>query len=81
MNALLICCSQTMSITVNGYVQHMISYYTMEDVIAGRLRTPSTIPELASLEISPDYLQRENFRFPPMIEIGYDGIARYRCVE
>jgi hypothetical protein len=69
---------QTMSVTVNGYSQHMISYYTMEDVIAGKLRTPSTIPELASLEISPDYLHKQNFRFPPMVEVGPDGVPRYR---
>jgi hypothetical protein len=72
---------QTMSVTVNGYAQHMISYYTVEDVLAGKLRQPSTIPELASLEISPDYLHKQNFRFPPMIEVGQDGVPRYRWDE
>ncbi|ORX34544.1 Gti1/Pac2 family-domain-containing protein [Kockovaella imperatae] len=71
---------KTMSVTVNGFAQHMISYYTMEDVMSGRLRSPSSIPELASLEISPEYLHKQNFRFPPMIEVGADGIPRYRWV-
>ena len=70
-----------MSVTVNGFAQHMISYYTMEDVVDGRLRSPSTIPELASLEISPEYLHKQNFRFPPMIEVGQDGIPRYRWAQ
>ena len=54
--------SQTMSVTINGFAQHMISYYSVEDVLRGRLRCPSTIPELASLEISAQYLHKQNFR-------------------
>lgn len=69
---------KTMSVTVNGFAQHMISYYSVEDVLHGKLRSPSTVPELAALEISPEYLHKQNFRFPPMIEIGQDGIPRYR---
>ncbi|WVR03339.1 hypothetical protein IAU60_000330 [Kwoniella sp. DSM 27419] len=69
---------KTMSVSVNGYAQHMVSYYTIDDVLTGKLRSPSTIPELASLEISQEYLHKQNFRFPPMIEIGQDGIPRYR---
>jgi len=56
----------------------MVSYYSVEDVLAGKLRSPSTIPELASVEISPEYLHKQNFRFPPMIEVGQDGVPRYR---
>ena len=70
--------NQTMSVTVNGFAQHMISYYSVDDVLAGKLRSPSTIPELAALEISPEYLHKQNFRFPPMIEVGPDGVPRYR---
>lgn len=67
-----------MSVHVNGFAQHMISYYTLDDVLKGKLRTPSSLPELASLEISPDYLSKTNFRFPPQVEVGMDGIPRYR---
>ncbi|CAH1756366.1 11212_t:CDS:2 [Entrophospora sp. SA101] len=63
---------KTMSIMVNGISQHMISYYTKEDVLAGLLKTPSSIPDLAILEIAPEFLQKQNFRVPPMIESTYD---------
>ncbi|KAI9253440.1 Gti1/Pac2 family-domain-containing protein [Phascolomyces articulosus] len=59
---------KTMSIVVNGSPQHLISYYTKEDVLNNRLPTPSSIPELAQLEISPDLLLRQSFRIPPMTE-------------
>ncbi|KAF9916681.1 hypothetical protein FBU30_001203 [Linnemannia zychae] len=63
---------KTMSIVVNGVSQHLISYYSKEDVLAGRLRTPSSVPELASLEISPEFLMKQNFRIPPTVEQSYD---------
>ncbi|WWC57971.1 uncharacterized protein I303_100506 [Kwoniella dejecticola CBS 10117] len=69
---------KTMSVSVNGFNQHMVSYYSLDDVLTGKLRAPSTIPELASLEISQEYLNKSNFRFPPMIERGADGVNRYR---
>ena len=69
---------QTMSVNVNGFAQHMVSYYSVQDVLAGRLRTPSTIPELMALEISPEDLHKQNFRFPPIVEVGPDGVPRYR---
>ncbi|KAI7878073.1 hypothetical protein K492DRAFT_149873, partial [Lichtheimia hyalospora FSU 10163] len=59
---------KTMSVVVNGSAQHLISYYTKEDVLNHRLSTPSSIPELASLEISPELLMRQSFRVPPMAE-------------
>ncbi|KAF8179993.1 hypothetical protein K438DRAFT_1976958 [Mycena galopus ATCC 62051] len=40
----------------------------VSDVEAGRLRAPSTLPELASLDISPALLDRGNFRCPPKLE-------------
>lgn len=68
---------QTMTLTINGFHQHVVSYYTLEDAVAGRLRRPSTIPEFAALEISPEYLNVANFRYPPSIEMGQDGVPRY----
>ncbi|KAL1409616.1 Global transcription regulator sge1 [Vanrija albida] len=68
---------KTMTLTVAGFHQHVVSYYTLEDAVAGRLRRPSTIPEFAALEISPDYLNLGSFRYPPSIEIGQDGVPRY----
>ncbi|KAI9478858.1 MAG: Gti1/Pac2 family-domain-containing protein [Benjaminiella poitrasii] len=63
---------KTMSIMVNGVAQHLISYYLPSDIIANKLRTPSSVPELASLEISPDLLVKQNFRIPPMVEPSFD---------
>ncbi|KAG0167721.1 hypothetical protein DFQ28_006065 [Apophysomyces sp. BC1034] len=59
---------KTISLVVNGMSLHMVSYYQPEDIISRRLRTPSTIPELANLEIAPELLSRQNFRVPPTIE-------------
>ena len=64
--------------TIGDVSQHLISYYKIEDVENGRLRSPSSLPELASLDISPEYLDKTHFRNPPKVEIGADGIARYR---
>lgn len=63
---------KTMSIVVNGVHQHLISYYLPNDIIENKLRTPSSVPELASLEISPDLLVKQNFRIPPMVEPPFD---------
>jgi hypothetical protein len=68
---------QTFSLTIQGVSQHLISYYKPEDVESGRLRSPSSIPELAALEISPEYLEKTHFRIPPRIELGRDGRPRY----
>ena len=44
----------------------------------GRLRSPPSHPELASLTISPEYLDRTLFRNPPIVEISVqDGVPRY----
>jgi hypothetical protein len=69
---------QTMSVNVNGFAQHMVSYYSVADVLNGRLRTPSSISELVSLEISPEYMQKQNFRFPPVFDVGPDGLLQYK---
>ncbi|CAO3615902.1 unnamed protein product [Cunninghamella echinulata] len=61
-----------MSIVVNGVTQHLISYYDPRDVRQHKLRTPSSVPELASLEISPELLVKQNFRIPPMVEPTFD---------
>jgi hypothetical protein len=67
-------------LTIGDVSQHLISYYKIEDVENGRLRSPSSLPELASLDINPEYLDKTHFRNPPKVEIDADGIARY-CGE
>lgn len=55
---------KSMSLIVDGVQQHIISYYSKEDVLSNRLITPSSIVELASLEVSPGLRLRQNFRIP-----------------
>jgi hypothetical protein len=69
--------SQTFSLTIAGVSQHLISYYKPADVESGRLRTPSSVPELAALEIAAEYLDKTHFRIPPRIDVGRDGRMRY----
>ncbi|KAF8603390.1 hypothetical protein BDV93DRAFT_442486 [Ceratobasidium sp. AG-I] len=71
---------KTFSLTINGSAQHLISYYKVVDVEEGRLRTPSSLPELSVLDISPEYLDKTHFRCPPKVETDGDGIPRYRYV-
>ena len=47
---------KTISVSINGVSQHIVSYYSLEDAMSGRLRTPSSVPELASLVIHPDFV-------------------------
>lgn len=56
----------------------MIAYYTIEDVTQGRLRTPSSLPELGILEIDHSFLVPTAFRTPPITETMPDGRLRYR---
>nr|CDI56277.1 conserved hypothetical protein [Melanopsichium pennsylvanicum 4] len=70
-------CKKTISIQVEGSTQHLISYYKIEDVQNGRLTIPSNLPEMFSFSISPIFLNKSNFRYPPVVEIGLDGLPRY----
>lgn len=78
LNSNITCSVQTFSLSIGGVTQHLISYYKIEDVQNGRLRPPSSLPELASLDISPEYLDKTQFRHPPKVEVGADGVPRYR---
>ncbi|EPY53481.1 gluconate transporter inducer Gti1 [Schizosaccharomyces cryophilus OY26] len=59
---------KTISLTIHGQLHHLISYYTAEDVLDGKLKTPSSMPLFRHLPISPDLLESKNFRIPPLIE-------------
>ncbi|KIY65019.1 hypothetical protein CYLTODRAFT_357547, partial [Cylindrobasidium torrendii FP15055 ss-10] len=69
---------KSFSVTINGVPQHLISYYRIPDVLSGRLRTPSSLPELVSLSISDEYLDKVHFRIPPKIELDVNGHRMYR---
>ncbi|CEP19240.1 hypothetical protein [Parasitella parasitica] len=57
---------KSMSLIVDGVQQHIISYYKKEDVLSSRLKTPSSLMELSSLQVSPGLRLRQNFRIPAL---------------
>jgi len=64
---------KTFSLVVDGATYHLISYYNPADVISGTLRTPSSIPHIASLPIGSEFTADESqFRQPPRAE----GLSR-----
>ncbi|KAH9920539.1 Gti1/Pac2 family-domain-containing protein [Epithele typhae] len=46
----------TLSMIIDGSTYHLISYYYPSDVRSGALQTPSSMPHLAGLEVSPAVL-------------------------
>ncbi|KZO91944.1 hypothetical protein CALVIDRAFT_331747 [Calocera viscosa TUFC12733] len=70
---------QTISFCVKGVVSHhIVSYYTLEDIIAGRLIKVSDIPEIRNLEPSAIYMDNlDVLNFPPKTVKTDDGIVRY----
>ncbi|KAJ7590228.1 Gti1/Pac2 family-domain-containing protein [Mycena floridula] len=67
---------KTITVTIDGSDLHLISYYTSEDIRAGRLKKPSSRPDIMSLYMPPHIFRLTNFRVPPKIEIGPDGKPR-----
>ncbi|KAI8070720.1 Gti1/Pac2 family-domain-containing protein [Gongronella butleri] len=55
---------KSMSLVVNGVQQHLVSYYTKEDVLHNIFKTPCDVQQLAAIEISPELIQGQNFRIP-----------------
>ena len=58
---------KTISVEYEGTVHHLVSYYTIDDVMLSRLPTPSQDPRLADLVIGIDLLTRTNFRLHPSV--------------
>jgi Gti1/Pac2 family transcription factor len=61
---------KTMSVEYEGTVHHLVSYYTIDDVMLSRLPQPSQDPRLADLPIGSDLMTRTNFRVHPSSEAG-----------
>lgn len=64
---------KSMSLIVDGVQQHIISYYSKEDVLSKKLRTPSSLVELSSLEVSSGLRLRQNFRIPAFQQNVVEG--------
>jgi hypothetical protein len=67
---------QTYSLIVAGVSQYL-THYKHAHVECGRLRTPPSVLELATLEIVDDYLDNTYFCIPPRTDVGRDGRRWY----
>ncbi|ESK95945.1 hypothetical protein Moror_974 [Moniliophthora roreri MCA 2997] len=67
---------KTITVTIEGSDLHLISYYTSEDIRSGRLKRPSSRPDIMGLYMPPHIFRLTNFRVPPKVEIGPDGKPR-----
>ncbi|KAK1221942.1 hypothetical protein PQX77_015232 [Marasmius sp. AFHP31] len=67
---------KTITVTIDGSDLHLISYYTSEDIRAGKLKRPSSRPDIMGLYMPPHIFRLTNFRVPPKVEIGPDGRPR-----
>ncbi|KAG9252780.1 Gti1/Pac2 family-domain-containing protein, partial [Emericellopsis atlantica] len=53
---------KTISIKYNNINHHLVSYYTIEDALSGKLRRPSTSQEFCGLRIRAELLFQQQFR-------------------
>ncbi|KAF5378982.1 hypothetical protein D9757_009117 [Collybiopsis confluens] len=67
---------KTITVTIDGSDLHLISYYTSEDTRNGRLKRPSSRPDIMGLYMPPHIFRLTNFRVPPKFETGPDGKQR-----
>jgi len=55
---------KTMSVQVHGIHHHLVSYYNIEDVLGGNLRTPKDDPHINGIIPRAELMTRQNFRAP-----------------
>jgi hypothetical protein len=55
---------KTMSVNVNGVRHRLVSYYKEDDVLRGRLETPSLSNELTNIKPRLELTSRQNFQAP-----------------
>ncbi|PBK68261.1 hypothetical protein ARMSODRAFT_888001, partial [Armillaria solidipes] len=59
---------KTITVTIDGSDLHLISYYTTEDIRSGKLKKPSSHPDIMSLHMPPRLFHLTNFRVPLKVE-------------
>lgn len=65
---------KTISITYRGVPHHLVSYYSVEDVMSGRLMTPNKDSRFHNIVPRTELLTSQNFRAPVNeVEYGPDG--------
>ncbi|QPG97142.1 hypothetical protein C2857_005851 [Epichloe festucae Fl1] len=65
---------KTISVLVQGRTVHLVSYFTMEDIMLGRLLTPTMEPGLQNIVPRVDLFRSESIR-KPIDGTGYLGNA------
>lgn len=55
---------KTMSVTVQGVTHHLVSYYSVEDVMRGVLSPPSMVETLKYIRPRPELTTKQSFRAP-----------------
>lgn len=55
---------KTMSVTVGGITHHLVSYYSVDDVIKGVLSTPTMHDELRYIRPRAELITKQSFRAP-----------------
>ncbi|KAJ7470805.1 Gti1/Pac2 family-domain-containing protein [Mycena latifolia] len=67
---------KTITVTIEGSDLHLISYYTSADQHSGKLKRPTSRPDIMSLPMDPRLFRSTNFRVPPKVEKAPDGTSR-----
>lgn len=67
---------KTMSVTVSGVTHHLVSYYSVDDVMRGVLRPPSTVDGIRCVRPRTELTQKQSFRAPidDLENGGMDGV-------
>ncbi|PGH04729.1 hypothetical protein AJ79_07008 [Helicocarpus griseus UAMH5409] len=55
---------KTMSVTVSGVAHHLVSYYSVDDVLGHKLRTPMEIEHLRYIRPRMELTTKQSFRAP-----------------
>ncbi|PGH06626.1 hypothetical protein GX51_02253 [Blastomyces parvus] len=55
---------KTMSVTVSGVTHHLVSYYSVEDVMSNRLQTPTQHENLRTIRPRAELTTKQSFRAP-----------------
>jgi Gti1/Pac2 family transcription factor len=68
---------KTMSVTVQGVTHHLVSYYSVSDVVNGQLRTPSQTENLNYVRPRPELTSKQSFRSPLEDTEDIEGIREH----
>ncbi|ODA82715.1 hypothetical protein RJ55_01224 [Drechmeria coniospora] len=73
---------KTISILFRGVAHHLVSYYNVEDVARGRLRTPTKDPAMIGIVPRLELLSEQHFRSPiDEVEYSQDGNPNFLAMQ